>query len=109
MKNLRQKQAGIIYVLEMVDQGFFKVGWCKRQINLRKRVARLQPGNPFRLRVIAIKPLATLDDEIELHERLKGMDHARWLGGEWFTANKKLESFIDANRVREEGDERGVY
>lgn len=71
----------LLYVLECCDEKFLKIGICKDMSILKKRVASLQTGNPFKINVLhAEERLSAKDAEKYLHQCFS--NHA--MVGEWF-------------------------
>lgn len=67
---------GLTYVLQAGDTPLYKIGFTRRDI--QQRISELQPGCPFKLRLVATIP--DRKHETRLHRQ---HSQAR-LNGEWF-------------------------
>lgn len=76
-----------IYFAQAETGGLIKIG---RAMNVSARIDRLQTGSPVPLRVLAVIPEATAQDETEIHQHFTS---AR-AHGEWFQPVAELESYI---------------
>jgi Meiotically up-regulated gene 113 len=76
------------------DYSPIKIGFTSDP-DLRERVAGIQTGNPYPLRVLGVIAEGTQEQEFALHQRFA----SRRLQGEWFDADKVLRRFITKNTV----------
>jgi hypothetical protein len=78
----------VVYFLEGVGGHVIKIGFSSSPL---ERLKQLQPGCPFRLRLLATMSGGQAT-EILLHRKF---DHLR-LHGEWFSATEEILSFISS-------------
>lgn len=69
-----------LYVIQSRVNGAFKVG---RSSHPQKRLAQLQTGSPYKLKLILVVENAG-GRELEIHRRLKGYRSQGSMKGEWF-------------------------
>jgi hypothetical protein len=79
----------MIYFIQQGDHGPIKIGFA--EINVTRRVAQVQTGNPETLTCLAVKE-GTKEEEQKLHAQF---DNFR-LCGEWFISSPELTSLISA-------------
>jgi predicted amidophosphoribosyltransferase len=84
----------VVYFIQ-ASNGPIKIGYT-RQLYLVRRVADLQVGNPFLLRLIAVIDGATLTDETTIHNQFR-KDR---LCGEWFSPSTELLEYIRKQSTR---------
>jgi hypothetical protein len=83
--------SGYVYFIGAIitegESAAVKIGYSSS--DPRKRLQKLQIGNPDKLYMLAWES-GTFDDERALHRRF---DHL-WLRGEWFRYEGELESYL---------------
>lgn len=79
----------VVYFIRQGTDGPIKIGFTSGGIDVR--LAALQAGNPYTLRVLRTIPGGQIEEQ-ELHERFK----AHRLQGEWFESTPELLAFIAA-------------
>lgn len=95
--------SGIVYVVQAETGGPVKIGYS-REGGLKSRVASLQTGNPYKLRVVHTEP-GSVEDERELHRTFRRYR----MSGEWFRAHYELqERFPDIVYEHEDVSEASV-
>lgn len=76
-----------VYVVQAERQRPIKIG---RAVDVPKRVASLQTGNPHRLELLAVVP-GDAELEWQLHNGLREFR----LVGEWFVGGDQMDEFLD--------------
>lgn len=75
----------MIYVLQIEDHRFIKVGYTSSE-EVGNRIAQLQTGNPYEIKPVMVVP-GTIDQERELHRSMKELMlscHMTPLPNEWY-------------------------
>lgn len=91
----------VIYIIQADHTAWYKIGWtCKPPNN---RLATLQTGCPFRLRIrCTVK--GTQEDELLVHKKLQ---HLRG-NGEWFKLNEKEIRWLQSGFIGEPPSRRAI-
>lgn len=82
---------GVIYVVQSTDQTAVKIGYSSTAAGVRPRLAMLQTGNPYLLRVLATTAGLFADERIA-HAAFA----AERLTGEWFEFSPRVRVFVEA-------------
>lgn len=84
----------VIYFAQAGDDGPIKIGYCAKSGGVRKRMAELQTGCPWPIRIRRVMEAPhRIQTEFELHRKFA----AYRMAGEWFMPAPVLALFAQAN------------
>ncbi len=89
----------VVYFVRAGNKGAIKIGVAR---DIKKRLATMQTGNPFELKVIATIPCYSVEEAFRTEKRIHNLFAKKRIRGEWFCGDINFRSVRDLMEVNEE-------
>lgn len=89
----------VVYFVRAGNKGAIKIGVAR---DVQKRLATMQTGNPFELKVIALIPCSGVQQAFDTERRIHNMFRSKRIRGEWFYGDINFRDVRDLMEVKEE-------
>lgn len=89
----------VVYFVRAGNKGAIKIGVAR---DVKKRLATMQTGNPFELKVIALIPCSGVQQAFDTERRIHNLFKAKRIRGEWFAGDINFRSIRDAIDIIED-------
>jgi len=89
-----------VYFIRAGNRGAIKIGWA---INVKRRMAAMQTGNAFELKLLAVIPCQSKDHAIHTEKQMHKFFKRQNIRGEWFQGNidfKKMDNMQDFDTTK---------
>lgn len=98
-----------VYIIRAGNRGSIKVGVAG---NVERRIAVLQTGNPFELKIMATIPCGSYAKAYETESRIHKIFKRQRIRGEWFQGNiefKRIQGIVDVDTTRSKNQSAETY